>query len=203
VERFAFHVSLIVATLDHSVDGMHVRLAVAVMFRFGLWMIRPNKRGIVATLDHSVDRMHVGLAVAFICQFSLWMIWPNRGIVATLDHSVDRMHVGLAVAFICQFSLWMIWPNRGIVATLDHSVDGTHVGLAVAFIFRFSLWMIRPNKRDSKLCACSTRHTPNGRLSAAVVAQHGKGLRPVASPAAGTRSQQKAYSLSHSAVGDE
>jgi hypothetical protein len=62
--------------------------------------------------------------------------------------------------------------------------------------------MIRNDKVGSKLCACSTRHAPNGRLSAAVVAQHGKGLRPVASPAAESHSQRKLYPFPHSAVGD-
>jgi hypothetical protein len=44
-ERCSFRVSHIVSKLDHSVHGMHIRLAVVVIFRFSLWMIRRNKTG--------------------------------------------------------------------------------------------------------------------------------------------------------------
>ena len=42
-ERSSFRVSHIVSKLDYSVHGMHIILAVVVIFRFSLWMIRRHK----------------------------------------------------------------------------------------------------------------------------------------------------------------
>jgi hypothetical protein len=42
-ERYSSRVAHIVSKQDHSVHGMHIILAVVVIFRFSLWMIRWNK----------------------------------------------------------------------------------------------------------------------------------------------------------------
>jgi hypothetical protein len=42
-ERSSFRFSHVVSKLDHSVHGMHIILAVVVIFRFSLWMIRRHK----------------------------------------------------------------------------------------------------------------------------------------------------------------